>query len=170
MGLKVTGFRNDTEQPRLSGSIENDMINNKCILGRKPKTLKLGEEPERASMPMRLDDDVGELNPRTTPSKTYASGGDAYILLEKLAEKLRLLYQAIEAKPDWNTDSNLVNILNGMPVDLKKEFEITFYSKNEILKITGVPHLKYNKITIGYDLFFASTTQVQKQLIELLKA
>lgn len=89
--------------------------------------------------------------------------------LEKLAEKLKLLYAAINAKPDWNIDNNLVNILDEEPVDLKKKFEIIFYSKDEILKITGVPQLKYNKIT-GYDIFFASTTQVQKQLIELLKS
>lgn len=55
-----------------TGYIKDD----KCVLGRKPKSLKLGEEPESAFRPIRLDEDDAELNPHPAPLKTYAPGAN----------------------------------------------------------------------------------------------
>ena len=167
MGLKVTGFRNDTEQPRLSGSID-DLTTNKCILGKKPRTLKLGEEPESAFSPIRLDDDYPRL--KLVPVESYKIHGlkSKYVPLEKLAEKLRQIYEAIDAKPDWNFDYQLNIRKNCELIDLKKDFEITFYSEGETEKIMGTPHYKNGRVT-GYNISVVPKTQVQTQLEELLK-
>jgi len=167
---------NDPE--KVDGSLAKAMgkDKNRCLIGKKPKELGLGKEPESAFRPIELEEDDEEIIVRPVPEESYTIRGmkRTYVPLEKIAEKLRLVYDAFDSKPDWNTDSDLVNILDDMPVNLKKNFEITFYSKGEILKVTGTPHLKRDagtccETTVGYDIFVEPTTQVQKQLIDLLK-
>jgi len=129
----------------------------KCFEGKKVPELGLSNEPHTERY----------VQPIPTESFTMHGMSGEYVSLEKIAEKLRLIYDAFDSKPDWTLD-NQENIRHSRLISPKKDFKITYFSKEQILEIIGTPQYKYGRVT-GYNICIIPTTQVQTQLKDLLK-